>query len=181
MDFTVPEFDIERNRDRCTLCGACVKECSYKVHFFSKDKKAVLADERKCVACHRCAVICPSHAIKIVKYDMAYRDHANWTPTAQKEIIKQATTGGVLLSGMSNNKPYPIYWDKMLLNASQVTNPSIDPLREPMEIRTFLGRKPDKIEFTEDGRLKTVMPPQVKLETPIMFSEIGRASCRERV
>ena len=49
MDFTVPEFDIERNRDRCTLCGACVKECSYKVHFFSKDKKAVLADERKCV------------------------------------------------------------------------------------------------------------------------------------
>lgn len=43
MDFTVPEFDIERNRDRCTLCGACVKECSYKVHFFSKDKKAVLA------------------------------------------------------------------------------------------------------------------------------------------
>ena len=122
MDFTVPEFDIERNRDRCTLCGACVKECSYKVHFFSKDKKAVLADERKCVACHRCAVICPSHAIKIVKYDMAYRDHANWTPTAQKEIIKQATTGGVLLSGMSNNKPYPIYWDKMLLNASQETN-----------------------------------------------------------
>ena len=176
MDFTVPEFDIERNRDRCTLCGACVKECSYKVHFFSKDKKAVLADERKCVACHRCAVICPSHAIKIVKYDMAYRDHANWTPTAQKEIIKQATTGGVLLSGMSNNKPYPIYWDKMLLNASQVTNPSIDPLREPMEIRTFLGRKPDKIEFTEDGRLKTVMPPQVKLETPIMFSAMSFGS-----
>lgn len=176
MDFTVPEFDIERNRDRCTLCGACVKECSYKVHFFSKDKKAVLADERKCVACHRCAVICPSHAIKIVKYDMAYRDHANWTPTAQKEIIKQATTGGVLLSGMSNNKPYPIYWDKMLLNASQVTNPSIDPLREPMEIRTFLGRKPDKIEFPEDGRLKTVMPPQVKLETPIMFSAMSFGS-----
>ena len=48
MDFTVPEFDIERNRDRCTLCGACVKECSYKVHFFSKDKKAVLADEKVC-------------------------------------------------------------------------------------------------------------------------------------
>lgn len=77
---------------------------------------------------------------------------------------------------MSNNKPYPIYWDKMLLNASQVTNPSIDPLREPMEIRTFLGRKPDKIEFTEDGRLKTVMPPQVKLETPIMFSAMSFGS-----
>lgn len=39
MDFTVPEFDIERNRDRCTLCGACVKECSYKVHFSQRIKK----------------------------------------------------------------------------------------------------------------------------------------------
>ena len=45
-----------------------------------------------------------------------------------------------------------------------------------MEIRTFLGRKPDKIEFTEDGRLKTVMPPQVKLETPIMFSAMSFGS-----
>ena len=49
-------------------------------------------------------------------------------------------------------------------------------MREPMEIRTFLGRKPDKIEFTEDGRLKTVMPPQVKLETPIMFSAMSFGS-----
>ena len=50
---------------------------------------------------------------------------------------------------MGNPKPYPIYWDKILLNASQVTNPSIDPLREPMEIRTILGRKPNKLEVEE--------------------------------
>ena len=50
-------------------------------------------------------------------------------------------TGGILLTGMGNDRPYPIYWDHMLLNASQVTNPSIDPLREPMELKTYLGKK----------------------------------------
>ncbi len=58
-----------------------------------------------------------------------------------RQVYRQADTGGVLLSSMGNPEPYPIYWDKLLINASQVTNPSIDPLREPMETRTFLGRK----------------------------------------
>lgn len=77
---------------------------------------------------------------------------------------------------MGNPKPYPIYWDKILLNASQVTNPSIDPLREPMEIRTILGRKPDKIEVEKKGKSITEMPPQVMLETPIMFSAMSFGS-----
>lgn len=79
------------------------------------------------------------------KYVCDYRENANWTPDYQQEICRQANTGSTLLSAMGNPKPFPIYWDKILLNASQVTNPSIDPLREPMEIRTILGRKPDKM------------------------------------
>lgn len=176
MNYTVPEFEIDRNMNRCVMCGVCVEQCSYGVHHFSQDGKTLIADEEKCVACHRCAVMCPKNAIKIKKCETAYNSHANWTPQIQKEILKQARTGGVLLSGMSNNKPYPIYWDKMLLNASQVTNPSIDPLREPMEIRTFLGSKPDKIEFDDNGNMKTVLPPQIKLETPIMFSAMSFGS-----
>lgn len=176
MNYTVPEFEVERNPMRCVSCGACVEQCSYGVHYFAKDGKTVLADEAKCVACHRCAVICPTRAIKIKACEMAYQPHHNWSPQTQKEILKQAQSGGVLLSGMSNNKPYPIYWDKMLLNASQVTNPSIDPLREPMEIRTYLGRKPTKLEFHADGSLKTKLEPQVCLETPIMFSAMSFGS-----
>ena len=64
----------------------------------------------------------------------------------------------------------------MLINASQVTNPSIDPLREPMETRMFLGRKPPKLEFAPDGSLKTQMPPQVRLSVPIMFSAMSFGS-----
>ena len=82
----------------------------------------------------------------------------------------------MLQSGMGNPKPLPVYWDQMLINASQVTNPSIDPLREPMETGVILGRKPEKLEFDKDGKLITKMPPQVKLSVPIMFSAMSFGS-----
>jgi glutamate synthase domain-containing protein 2 len=99
-----------------------------------------------------------------------------WTPERIIDIYKQAENSGVLLVGMGNSSSYPVYWDNILLNASQVTNPSIDPLREPMELRTYLGRKPDalKIDFSQDLlKLKTQLPPQLKLEIPIIFSAMS--------
>ena len=51
---------------------------------------------------------------------------------------------------MGNALPYPIIFDHLVLDACQVTNPSIDPLREPMELRTLLGKKPDKVEFEKE-------------------------------
>ncbi|MDE5605332.1 MAG: FMN-binding glutamate synthase family protein, partial [Eubacterium sp.] len=48
--------------------------------------------------------------------------------------------------------------------------------REPMEIRTILGRKPEKIEVEKKGKLITKMPPQVMIETPIMFSAMSFGS-----
>ena len=78
---------------------------------------------------------------------------------------------------MGNPRPYQILWDHMLIDACQVTNPSIDPLREPMELRTFLGRKPNRLEFTRDGNdeidLSTELQPQVKLEVPIVFAAMS--------
>jgi glutamate synthase domain-containing protein 2 len=74
----------------------------------------------------------------------------------------------------------PSYWDRLVLNASQVTNPSIDPLREPMELRTFLGRKPDSVSVargpTGEPTLATELPPQLVLETPILFSAMSFGS-----
>ena len=77
---------------------------------------------------------------------------------------------------MGNPKPLPVYWDKILINASQVTNPSIDPLREPMETKTFLGQKPSKIERDENGKIKTNITPQLELSVPIMFSAMSYGS-----
>src|SRR5699024_359116 len=92
------------------------------------------------------------------------------------EIYRQAGSGGVLLSSMGNPKPFPVYWDKILINASQVTNPSIDPLREPMETKVFLGKKPEKIERGADGKLKNNLTPQIELKVPVMFSAMSYGS-----
>jgi len=121
----------------------------------------------------RCLTFCPTHAITIKKNPNANRSNANWTFEAIQDVKKQAEDGAVLLTGMGNDKPAFTYWDRLLLNASQVTNPSIDPLREPMEIRTYLGTKPDSLDFqVENGDvvLQTKLTPQLCLDTPIMFS-----------
>ena len=93
-----------------------------------------------------------------------------------QEIYKQASSGGVLLSSMGNPNPLPVYWERILLNASQVTNPPIDPLREPMETRVFLGKKPSQIRRLPDGSLDTTLPPQLELSMPIMFSAMSYGS-----
>lgn len=176
INFIPRRFTIVRDKDLCINCGCCVRQCSNECHYFADDEKTVLANSNDCVACHRCVDLCPTGALRIEKYVCDYRDNANWTPQFQQEICRQANTGSTLLSAMGNPKPYPIYWDKILLNASQVTNPSIDPLREPMEIRTILGRKPEKITVEKKGKSTVEMPPQVVLETPIMFSAMSFGS-----
>lgn len=171
-----PDYLVERDENRCIQCEVCAKQCANEVHALDKDTGLMTADESKCVNCHRCVELCPTRALKIKVNDLEFKPNANWTAGTIKEIYKQAQSGGVLLSGMGTPKPYPIYWDKMLINASQVTNPSIDPLREPMETSVILGRKPEKLEFEKDGKLKTKMPPQVKLSVPIMFSAMSFGS-----
>jgi glutamate synthase domain-containing protein 2 len=134
----------------------------------------MMSHPENCVGCHRCALFCPTRALTIRKNPLEYRENYNWRPEVIEDIIKQAETGGVLLTGMGNDKDYRIYWDHLVLNASQVTNPSIDPLREPMELTTYLGRRPDRIEFdSQAGSLKTGLAPQVKLEIPVMFSAMS--------
>ncbi len=176
VSYIFPEFEVVRNYDRCITCRVCERQCANEVHFFDKESGIVRADEAKCVDCQRCVSFCPTHALKIVKNNCAFRENANWQEDTIKEIYKQATGGGVLLSSMGNPKNFPVYWDRILINASQVTNPPIDPLREPMETKVFLGKKPEKIERDENGKLKTELPPQLELSMPVMFSAMSYGS-----
>ena len=57
-----------------------------------------------------------------------------------------------------------------------MTNPPVDPLREPMETRVFLGRKPDGIRRDEAGQLVCTLPPQIELSMPVMFSAMSYGS-----
>lgn len=176
IEFIYPEFEVVRNENRCIACRVCERQCANKVHHYDEDRKIMLSDESKCVNCQRCVSLCPTRALKIVKSDCRLRENANWQEDTIKEIYKQAGSGGVLLSSMGNPKPMPVYWDKILINASQVTNPSIDPLREPMETKVFLGKKPEKIEKDENRKIICKLEPQLELSMPVMFSAMSYGS-----
>ncbi|MBO4399838.1 MAG: 4Fe-4S binding protein, partial [Lachnospiraceae bacterium] len=176
VDFIYPEFEVVRNPDRCIACRVCERQCANEVHALNPDTGRMISDESKCVNCQRCVSLCPTRALKIVKSDCRLRENANWQNDTIREIYKQANSGGVLLSSMGNPKPLPVYWDKILINASQVTNPPIDPLREPMETRVFLGKRPEKIRRDENGRIICDLPPQISLAMPVMFSAMSYGS-----
>ena len=174
--YVYPEFEVVRNENRCICCRVCERQCSNRVHSYDEDGKVMVSDEEKCVNCQRCVSLCPTRALKIVKSDCRLRENANWSDQTIKEIYKQAESGGVLLSSMGTPKDYPVYFDKILINASQVTNPSIDPLREPMETKVFLGKKPSEVVRGADGRIINDLPPQIELSMPVMFSAMSYGS-----
>ncbi|MGN0572851.1 MAG: glutamate synthase-related protein [Acutalibacteraceae bacterium] len=176
INFIYPDYEVVRDNTRCIRCRACERQCANGVHSYDAESNFMKSDESKCVNCHRCVSLCPTRALKIVRTPHTFKENNNWNERAIEEIYMQAGSGGVLLSSMGNPEKYPVYWDKILINASQVTNPPIDPLREPMETRTFLGKKPSKIERNPDGSLKDNLPPQLELEMPIMFSAMSYGS-----
>jgi glutamate synthase domain-containing protein 2 len=175
--YAPPEFVWTNDEERCRRCRRCIAQCGWKALSW---QEKVVADHRKCVGCHRCEAMCPETCIVVQANPQHYKPHALWTVNHRKNLWKQADTGGVLLTGMGNDLPYPIIFDHLLLDACQVTNPSIDPLREPMELRTFLGRRPDRVELSAgpDGRLSAepLTEPTLAISAPIIFAAMSYGS-----
>ncbi|MCL1963747.1 MAG: glutamate synthase-related protein [Firmicutes bacterium] len=176
LSYIYPEYEIVRNYDKCIHCRVCERQCANEAHECLADAEKMVCDDAKCVNCHRCVSLCPTRALKIVKSGNTYKANRNWSNKTINELYRQADTGGVLLSSMGNPEDYPVYFDRILLNASQVTNPSIDPLREPMESKVFLGARPQHIERDGNGRILNNLPPQISLSMPVMFSAMSYGS-----
>ncbi len=174
-----PEFDLQRC-DYENGCTICAHECSFGEIALKPVKgpdgqvrQRPWANLSSCGACQRCVKMCPRNAIHIACQPM-HTSHNYWTPEYVNAIWRQSgARGGVLLVGNGATGPQRRYFDHMMFDACQVTNPSIDPLREPMEIRTYLGRKAER--FGED------MGPQLKLEVPIMFGAMSFGALNLRV
>ncbi len=174
--FVFPEFQIIRDEEKCGQCRGCERQCSFGTHTYDPLTDRLISDDYKCAGCQRCVIFCPKDAIVVRPTQSFYRPNASWSREKIEDLKKQAETGGVILTGCGNDKPFRIYWDHIVLNASQVTNPSIDPLREPMELRTFLGAKPDLMDIDFKGgdvEIKTKISPHLMVETPILFSAMS--------
>ncbi|MBN1195085.1 MAG: alpha-hydroxy-acid oxidizing protein [Methanomicrobiaceae archaeon] len=168
-------YRISVDHDACMMCERCIENCPYGV--FRREGDRIAIDSRKCTACHRCIAMCPCDAITMEEKPVDYRSHPVWTREVREAIYNQARTGRIILSGMGNALDYPMIFDRLVLDACQVTNPSIDPLREPMELRTYIGKKPRQLEFIRnpggDLELATTLSPNLQLETPIMIGHMS--------
>lgn len=171
----LPEFVVDRDEERCIGCQACCRMCAFDVHAYDPETVQVSSDSSRCVGCHFCESLCPTRALTIRRNPSDIRENHHWSRLAVDNIARQAESGGVLLTGMGNDRPWRDYFNHIVLNASQVTNPSIDPLREPMELRTFIGSKPERLELGPRGE-PPLLPPQLELETPIMFTAMSFGS-----
>jgi hypothetical protein len=95
--------------------------------------------------------MCPAKAIRVIENDSYLPPHGNYDRRIRNIIWAQSGNGGVLLSATGNDLPIRNIFDDLLLDACQVTNPAIDPLRETIETKIFFGRKPSKLEFSIDA------------------------------
>jgi glutamate synthase domain-containing protein 2 len=174
--FVFPEFQIIRDEVKCGQCRGCERQCAFGTHTYDPVRDRLISDDYKCAGCQRCVIFCPKDAIVVKPTQSFYRANASWSREKLEDLKKQAETGGVILTGCGNDKPYRIYWDHIVWNAAQVTNPSIDPLREPMELRTFLGAKPDFMDVrAKNGEvdIETTIGPNLMIQTPILFSAMS--------
>lgn len=176
--FVPPEFKVVIDDQRCTRCKSCTIQCSFEALSYDEENNVIVADDRKCVCCQRCYAMCPNRAINIIPNPTTFAPHPTWTEQMRRDIYVQAQTGSAILCGVGSTQPtIPYLFDYLLLDACQVTNPAIDALREPIELRTFIGRKPSCLEFADldcdDMELKTEIAPNLQLETPIMIAQMS--------
>jgi ferredoxin len=93
-----PKFKVSIDRDQCMDCGRCIENCSYGVYRRESDR--ILVESRKCTACLRCVAMCPRDAITLTEKPVDYRSHPLWTREVREDIINQARSGKIILSGM---------------------------------------------------------------------------------
>lgn len=175
-DKMLPRFRVNIDYEKCIKCGRCGENCTYDAIIFNKeDDKPIVKNTGNCVSCQRCVTFCPKDAIDIIPYPVTFAPHETWTPYHIRSIMEQARTGSVLLSGMGNDRPYPMVFDYLVWDACQVTNPAIDSLREPVETRTYIGRKPKNLSIKENnGKFELGdLPPNIPISTPIIIGHMS--------
>lgn len=67
--------EVEIDKDKCTVCGLCVKVCK-GAPLFIEDKMVKVDHNRVfgCIACGQCMAVCPNKAIKVNGRDMTTDD-----------------------------------------------------------------------------------------------------------
>ncbi len=63
-----PKSEMAYWKERCALCGECVKACAQKA--LSIDNGPVVRDKKLCTACGDCETACPNQAMEKIGYEI---------------------------------------------------------------------------------------------------------------
>ena len=98
--YMAPKFFVKREPECYIQCQACVNQCGgFDTHYYDAEDTEVRSREENCVGCHHCVPFCLTQAPTTSRNPLDYRENYNWRPDVIEGIIRQAKTGGVLLTG----------------------------------------------------------------------------------
>lgn len=163
--------------DGCLGCRDCVKRdsCVYDVYTNREfDAKAVVDSvDVECVSCMRCVQECKKGILSRARDPrFAAMGDTYWRPEWISSIWKQAATGAVPVSGAGYDGLFAgPGFDQMWTDMSEIVRPTRDGIhgREYISTTIELGRRPNRLEFDDKGRLLTEMYPCVEIPIPIVL------------
>ncbi len=175
-----PKYFVDIDHNACIMCGLCVQGCTFdalSVAPTPDGKGRIAVKDDNCTACEYCMAVCPVDCIDVGPNQAYSRSDPLWPAATRHRLFKQGQKGGMILTSMGSPEDGKTLWDHLALDAAQVTNPPIDPLREPMELRTYVGRKDGalRLSYGESGDIGPAVgaTPQLKLEIPLIFAAMS--------
>jgi glutamate synthase domain-containing protein 2/Na+-translocating ferredoxin:NAD+ oxidoreductase RNF subunit RnfB len=174
--FPVPRFNSIEN-DGCLGCMQCVKRdaCVYDVYnkrTFDTPQVVDTADV-DCISCMRCVQECKKNIIFRMpnpKYEELGNEY--WRPDVITNIWKQSDTGNIPVSGAGYRGLFASAgFDSMWTDMSEIVRPTRDGIhgREYISTVIELGRRPERLQFADDGSLITEIPVFTEIPTPVIL------------
>jgi FAD/FMN-containing dehydrogenase/ferredoxin len=156
-------FSLVRS-EHCVNCGQCARVCPYAVHRRRPEDLRRMAQpiSHLCVGCFRCVQECPTRALTLMP-SPAYQGLGRGIYTAETvlRLSRQAETGKDDATGR-------LYSEDTWLDVSQVIRPPGDVLAG--ESAVTLGRRLERLQFSSEGKVISVLPPAIGLSLPVVLA-----------
>ncbi|MHC4366176.1 MAG: glutamate synthase-related protein, partial [Planctomycetota bacterium] len=174
--FPVPKFSAIES-DGCLGCMRCVKRdaCVYDVYkqrAFDTPQVVDTADVL-CISCMRCVQECKKNILFRMpnpEYEKLGDDY--WRPDIITNIWKQSDEGKIPVSGAGYRGRFAdVGFDSMWTDMSEIVRPTRDGIhgREYISTAIEVGRRPEQLEFDEQGELITDSHVHAEIPIPIVF------------
>lgn len=174
--FGVPKLNaIEA--DGCLGCMRCVKRdcCMYDVYRKRRFDTPQLVDTADvlCINCMRCVQECKKNILfRTPNPEYERLGNEYWRPDIITRIWDQAETGKIPVSGAGYRGLFASAgFDSMWTDMSEIVRPTRDGIhgREYISTLIELGRRPEHLQFDEQGDLVTDVPAFTEIPIPIVL------------